>query len=345
MDLSTNYMGLALAHPVVASASPLSAALDGILRLEDAGAAAIVLPSIYEEQIAAQELEEEALMEAGAESHAEVGSYFPLVSAPSVLDGRLNTLRRAAERTSVPIIASLNGASDEGWLSFAARLEQAGASAIELNFARIPTDIAETSAEVEARYADVVRRVSEAVSVPVSVKMPPFFSAPGNVARRLFESGADGIVLFNRFYGPDLDVSDLQPEEELALSSPYELRLTLMWVGLLSRRLEGLGGSLAASTGVWSGADVVKCVLAGADAVMTASSLLRFGPGHIGVLLTDLREWMEQRGHENLGAFKGLLAAREPGPARQFLREEYRKLLTLPQARDFTIENVTGTAP
>ncbi|MCH4024452.1 MAG: dihydroorotate dehydrogenase-like protein [Acetobacter sp.] len=337
MDLSTNYMGLALAHPVVPSASPLTATVDGILKLEDAGAAAIVTASIYEEQIEAQEAEEEVLMAAGAESHAEVGAYFPVASAFSALDERLNVLRRAAERTSVPIIASLNGASVAGWLNFATKLEQAGASAIELNFTRIPTDIDETGVEVEAYYADVVRRVAETVAIPVSVKMPPFFSAPGNVARKLLASGAKGLVLFNRFYGPGLDVDNFLPEEDFTLSNSHELRLTLMWTGLLSRRLEGTGGTLAASTGVWSGADVIKCLLAGADAVMTTSSLLRLGPAHIGVLLAGVREWMERQDHEDLTAFKGMLAAREPGEARRFLREEYRRLLTLPHPRDFAI--------
>ena len=334
MNLATSYLGLALRHPVVAAASPLSASVDGILRLADAGAAAVVMASVYEEQIVAQELAEAALWSAGQDSHAEMGAYFTPQTQARVLDGRLNTLRRAAERAGVPVIASLNGCTDEGWLDFARQMEQAGASAIELNFSHIPTDITQSAQAVEAEYADVVRRVCAGVDIPVSVKMPATFTAPGHVVRSLLDQGAAGVVLFSRFYGPGLDIAVLEPDERLRLSTPGELNLALMWLSLLSARL---GGSFAAGCGVWSAADVVRCLLAGASVVTTASALLEKGPGHIGTLVTGLRAWMHAQGHESLADFQGRCAARgTPEEARAFVRREYYRLMTLP------VERVTG---
>ncbi|MBB2197714.1 MAG: dihydroorotate dehydrogenase-like protein [Gluconacetobacter sp.] len=326
MDLRTTYLGLELAHPIVASASPLCADLDGIMRLADAGAAAVVLSSIFEEQIVAQELAEAAMTEMVTDCQPEAAGYWPPDAGSNVLDGRLETLRRAVERAGVPIIASLNGCSASGWVDFARKLEQAGASAIELNIYRVPADPAESGPSVEAAALEILRRVKAAVGVPVSVKMAPFFSAPGHMAAQFAEAGADGLVLFNRFYGPDVDLAALTARDDLHLSNPYDIRLPLMWVGLLSRRIPT---SIAASTGVWSGADVVKYLLAGADAVMTTSALLRHGPAYLGTLLGELRGWMERRGHESVAAFKGQLAAGgQPDEAAQFLRAQYRTILT-----------------
>ncbi|GAA4477810.1 dihydroorotate dehydrogenase-like protein [Gluconacetobacter asukensis] len=326
MDLSTTYLGLELKHPIVASASPLSAELDGILRLADAGAAAIVLSSIFEEQIIAEELAEAVMMDLGTDCQPEAAGYLPPAPGGNVLDGRLETLRQAAERAGVPIIASLNGCSASGWVDFARKLEQAGASAIELNIYRVPADPMESGPSVEAAALEILRRVKAAVGVPVSVKMAPFFSAPGHMAARFAEEGADGLVLFNRFYGPDVDLAALTARDDLHLSNPYDIRLPLMWVGLLARRIPT---SIAASTGVWSGGDVVKYLLAGADAVMTTSALLRHGPGHLATLLGALRGWMERRGHESVASFKGQLAAGgQPDEAAQFLRAQYRTILT-----------------
>lgn len=331
MDLGTTYLGLELKHPIVASASPLCAELDGILRLADAGAAAIVLSSIFEEQIVAEELAEAAMMDLGTDCQPEAAGYLPPAPGGNVLDGRLEILRRAAERAGVPIIASLNGCSPNGWVDFARKLEQAGASAIELNLYRVPADPAESGPSVEAGALEILRRVKAAVALPVSVKMAPFFSAPGHMAAQFAEAGADGLVLFNRFYGPDVDLTALTARDDLHLSSPYDIRLPLMWVGLLSRRIPT---SIAASTGVWSGADVVKYLLAGADAVMTTSALLRHGPGYLTTLLAQMRNWMERLGHESVGAFQGQLAAGgRPEDAAQFLRAQYRTILTTYDAR------------
>ena len=288
MDLSTNYLGLELQHPIVASASPLTATIDGIRRLADAGAAAIVMASVYEEEVVAEELRQFHLMEQGADTQAEAAGYFPEYPDThlGVLEGHLETLRLAAERAGVPIIASLNGATHEGWIDFAAKLEQAGADAIELNVYRVPADPTETGAAVEQGYLDILRAVKQQVGIPVSVKLGPYFSSPGNMAVRLVEAGADGVVLFSRFYEPDIDLGSLTAKRDLQLSDPDEIRLPLMWTALLSDKLDV---SIAASSGVETFEEVVKYLLVGADVVMSASALLRHGPEHIGTLVDGLQ--------------------------------------------------------
>ena len=326
MDLSTKYLGLDLKHPVVASPSPLSADLDGVLRLADAGAAAIVMASIYEEQIVAEELRHAALADQGADSQPEAAGYFSTQQDRGVLESRLEILRMASERAGVPIIASLNGQTDAGWVDFAQKLQQAGASAIELNIYRVPADSAETGAEVEESYAAIVRAVKQKVGIPVAVKVAPFFSSPANLATKLAGAGADGLVLFNRFYEPDIDLKSLTPLVNLHLSAPYDIRVPLMWISLISPRFKG---SIAATTGVWSGEEVVKYLLVGADVAMTASALVKFGPAHIGVLVTGLRDWMEQRGFASLDAFRGRLADnRRAFDAAALMRAEYRDILS-----------------
>lgn len=328
MDLSTRYLGLELDHPIVASASPLTSNLDDILRLADAGAAAIVMASIYEEQVAAQELAQAALLDQGSETQAEATSYFPAAyQEVGVLDARLETLRQATQRAGVPIIASLNAKSNVGWVDFARQLQEAGASAIELNIYRVPADPAETGAALEDSYADILRSVRNAVSVPVAVKIAPFFSSLGNMATKLVQAGADGLVLFNRFYEPDIDLATLKPQPDLQLSTPYDLRLPLMWIGLLSGNLDI---SMAASSGVWTRDEVVKYLLVGADAVMTTSALLRHGPRHVTTLVDGLRAWMEQTGFESVSAFKGRLAAgQRPADSAEFMRAQYHDILTM----------------
>jgi dihydroorotate dehydrogenase (fumarate) len=327
MDLKTTYLGLDLPHPVVASASPLSATLDGVLRLADAGAAAVVMASIYEEQIRAEELTVAALREQGNESQPEATGYFPVMADdPGVLDARLETLRKAAERTGVPVIASLNGVSASGWVEFARHLQQAGASAIELNIYDVPVNPEETSADVEHRYLDIVRQVTSAVSLPVAVKISPFFSAPGNLINQIMAAGAKGVVLFNRFYGPDIDLSTLQARSDLQLSTANDIRLPLTWIGLISH---GFGGSIAASGGVQSRDEVVKYLLAGADVAMTTSALMRLGPTHIKVLVDGLRAWMEERGFASVSDLRGRSAAGHgPAHAEGFLRAQYQTILT-----------------
>ena len=326
-DLSTRYLGFDLKHPIVASASPLTSDLDGIRRLVDAGAAAIVMSSIYEEQIVAEELAQAALREQGSETQAEASGYFPEPPADlGALEGRLQTLRRASEYTDVPIIASLNAKSHTGWVDFAPRLERAGASAIELNLYRVPADPAETGVALEDSYADILRAVKAAVGVPVAAKIAPFFSSPGNMATKLVGAGADGLVLFNRFYEPDIDLASLTPQPDLQLSTPYDIRLPLMWIALLSRHLNT---SIAATTGVWTRDEVVKYLLAGADVVMTTSALLKLGPDHLTTLVDGLRDWMDCRGFKSVAALKGRLAAgQRPADAADFMRAQYHDILT-----------------
>ncbi|MCV7090039.1 dihydroorotate dehydrogenase-like protein [Mycobacterium interjectum] len=326
-NLATRYLGLDLKHPIVASASPLTSDLDNILRLADAGAAAIVMASIYEEQVVAEELAQAALLEQGSDTQPEAAGYFPEVpEGRGMLAGRLETLRRASQRAGVPIIASLNAKSSAGWVDFAHRLQEAGASAIELNIYRVPADPAETGAALEESYAEILRAVKKTVSVPVAVKISPFFSSPGNMATKLVQAGADGLVLFNRFYEPDIDLDSLKAQPDLQLSTPYDIRLPLMWIALLSRHLNA---SIAASTGVWTRDEVVKYLLAGADLVMTTSALLEHGPDHLTTLVEGLRDWMESRGFESVAAFKGRLAAgQRPADTADFMRAQYHEILT-----------------
>ena len=337
MDLTTKYLGLELQHPIVASASPLTASIDNIRSLADAGAAAIVMTSIYEEQVVTQELQQFALLEQGAGTHGEVSEetgYFPDLPDThlGVLGAHLEVMRLASETAGVPIIGSLNGATREGWGDYAVQLEQAGADAIELNVYRVPADPLETGDAVEASYVEVLRSVKERVSIPVSVKLGPYFSSPGNMAMKLVEAGADGLVMFSRFYEPDIDLASLTARPDLKLSESYEIRLPLMWTALLS---EKLGASLAANSGVETHAEVVKFLLVGADVVMTTSSLLRHGPGHVGTLVKGLREWMESRGFESVDQLKGRLSvSRSHADPGAFMRAQYYEILT--QDRDWT---------
>ncbi len=280
MNLQTNYLGLSLAHPVVASASPLSATLDGIRRLEDGGAAAIVAASIYEEEVQAEEAAFEAAGAIGAESHAEVTSYLPpLPGYRGALAAHVEMIRRAAKSVSAPLIASLNGITHEGWIGIAADLQEAGAAALELNLFHIPTDPKGTSAEVECRLVETVRAVCAAVTIPVAVKLSPNFTAPAHLAADIAGAGARGIVLFNRRLELDIDLETLTLRPSSRLSTAEEIRLPLMWIALLAGKTPL---SLAGGRGVEGSEEVIKYLLAGADVVQTASSLLRHGPMHLG---------------------------------------------------------------
>jgi len=327
MKLATDYLGLKLHHPIVASASPLSHDFDGIRRLEDAGAAAVVMPSIYEEEIEAEDAVYLALVEQGSWTQPEAQGYFPEMTAFRVggLEARLETLRRAADACAIPVIASLNGSTPHGWTSFARDLEQAGAAAIELNLYRVPTDPHESGATVEQRWVDTVRAVSAAVDLPVAAKLGPWLSSPGHHAMQIAEAGAKGLVLFNRFYEPDIDLETLTPKPSLELSTPYEIRQALLWISLLAGRIKA---SLAATSGVSSGNEVAKYLLAGADVVMTASSLLRHGPTHIDVLRRELETWMESRGFDDVGRFRGRLAAAYLHEREALVRAQYIRTLT-----------------
>jgi dihydroorotate dehydrogenase (fumarate) len=325
IDLTTNYLGLRLAHPVVASASPLSKSLDGIRRLEDGGASAIVLFSLFEEQIRRENEAFDHLIAAGSESFGESLSYFPdLDYGVAGADGYLELVSAARHALGVPVIASLNGSTPAGWTGTARALEQAGAHAIELNIFHIATDPATTGAEVEQRYLDVVRAVRQAVRIPLAVKLGPFFSAFGEMAGRIVQAGADGLVLFNRFYQPDFDLERMDVVPDLALSTPLEIRLPLLWIGVLRGHLTA---SLAATTGVWSEVEVVKYLLAGADAVMTTSSLLKRGPHHVQTLVDGLRTWMERRGYGSVTQLKGAMSQQKVGSPESFERANYISIL------------------
>ncbi len=244
MNLTSRYLGLQLAHPIVAAASPLTATLDGMRRLEDAGAAAVVMSSLYEEQVRAEDTAYALYTEHGSDCQPEASTYFPeLPDYDGGVSGHLETLRRASEALEIPVIASLNGTTSEGWIGHARVLEQAGAAAIELNIYSVPVDLAVSGAEVERRYVDIVREVSSSVRIPVAVKLPPYFSSPSHMAVELVRAGADGLVLFNRFYAPDIDLLTLRVTRSLPLSTAAELPLSLVWIALLSRRLAcSLGG-------------------------------------------------------------------------------------------------------
>ena len=306
MDLRTNYMGLALRNPLVASASPMSRTLDGVRRLADAGVGAVVLFSLFEEQLRREALEYARLVDAGTESFAESLSYLPAAADEGVGPHHyLNLLERAAAGVDVPIIGSLNGVTSGGWVEYARSMQDAGAAAIELNIYYVPGDPRLVGRDVEQRHVDILTRVKTNVSIPVAVKLSPYFSSTGEVALRLDEAGADGLVLFNRFMQPDIDPETLAVLPTIGLSSPVEARLPRTWIAILHGRVHA---ALAATTGVETADDVAKYLLAGADVVMTASALLRHGAGHVGDLLDGLTEWMERKDFASVDELRGLLA-------------------------------------
>src|SRR5579862_1525875 len=315
MDLSTRYLGLALRNPLVASASPLSNTVDGVRRLADAGVGAVVLYSLFEEQLRREAEQNARLAEAGTESFAEALSYFPAeAEAEAAQDGAadepsprryLSLLERAAAAVDIPVIGSINGMTPGGWTSYARAIQDAGAAAIELNIYYIPGDPRIAGRDVEQRHIDILRRVKDAVTVPVAVKLGPHFSSTGEIALRLDEAGADGLVLFNRFLQPDIDPETLDVLPGADLSTPAEARLPRTWISLLRRQVRA---SLAATTGVEGPADVARYLLAGADVVMTASALIRHGPQHAAVLLDGLSEWMARKGYTSVGELRGMLA-------------------------------------
>jgi dihydroorotate dehydrogenase (fumarate) len=306
VDLTTRYMGLSLKNPLVASASPLTGELGKIRRIEDTGAAAVVLPSIFEEQIEQEVHEYEPFRGIPLDSFPEVASFFPATSVYKVDPHKyLDLIHRAVAAVDVPIIASLNGTTSEGWINYAKLIEEAGARAIELNIWFMPADITVTGHQVEQEHIEIVQAVHEAVTIPIAVKLSPYFSALGNMAIELARAGADAFVLFNRFYQPSVDLVRLRLSNDLRLSEPSETRLPLMWISMLAGRIDA---SLAASTGVESAEEVVKYLLAGADVVMTTSSLLRHGIDHLRVLLNDLRAWCVARELDALSRFQGMLS-------------------------------------
>jgi dihydroorotate dehydrogenase (fumarate) len=306
MDLSTVYMGLALRNPLVASASPLSQTVDGVRRLADAGVGAVVLYSLFEEQLRREAAEDARLADAGTESFAESLSYFPAAADEDAGPRRyLSLLERAAAAVEVPVIGSLNGVTPSGWTDYARAMQDVGAAAIELNIYYLPGDVRISGRDVEQRHVDVLARVRDAVDVPVAVKLSPYFSSTGEMALRLDEAGADALVLFNRFLQPDVDSETLAVVASVGLSTAAEARLPRTWIALLHGRVQA---SLAATTGVETSSDVAKYLLAGADVVMTASALLRHGPEYATVLLDGLSDWMTRKGFAAVDELRGLLA-------------------------------------
>ena len=325
MNLTTRYMGLTLGCPLIASASPLNTDIGNIRRLEDAGAGAVVLPSLFEEQIEAEADRHEHLVGAGSESSPEASSYFPAASDYRVgPDQYLDLVERASSAVAIPVIASLNGTTDEGWVSYARLIEQAGAKGLELNVYFIPADIALTGREVEQRYLNILKSVREYVSIPIAVKLSPYFSAVGNMALELEKAGADALVLFNRFYQPDLDLARLQVLTDIRLSSPDEIRLPLLWLAVLAGRVTA---SLAATTGVRTADEVIKYLLVGADAVMTTSSLLRQGVDHMATLRAGLEAWLKAREFVSVDEVRGLMSQRKVADPEAFERANYIRIL------------------
>jgi dihydroorotate dehydrogenase (fumarate) len=325
MDLTTTYMGLALRNPLIASASPLNGDIGNLRSLEDHGAGAVVLPSIFEEQIIAEQREIEARTRVAATGFAEAQSYFPAPDDYGFGAERyLEVVRRAKEAVGIPVIASLNCTTPAGWADYARSIEQAGADAIELNVYFIPADMAMTGDEVERRYVDVLRVVKTATTVPVALKLGPYFSAMGDMARQLANAGAGALVLFNRFYQPDIDIATLRLSMEVELSTPAEMRLPLLWIAILHGRVPV---SLAASTGVHSADDVFKYLLAGADTVMTTSALLRHGVKHMRTLVDGLTALLVAREIGSLGEVRGRMSQREMRDPTAFERANYINML------------------
>lgn len=325
MDLKTTYLGMRLRTPLVVSASPLSEGLDAIRRMEDAGAAAIVLYSLFEEQLTRESQELEHHLTHGTESFAEALTYFPSASEFRLgPEGYLDHIRRAKEAVETPIIGSLNGNTAGGWTAYARQIEAAGADALELNIYSIPTDAYRTGAEVEEACLEILKQVKAEVRIPVAVKLSPFFSNMAYMARRLAEAGADGLVLFNRFYQPDINLEQLEVQPHIILSTPMALRLPMRWIALLHGRV---GTSLAATSGIHTSQDVLKMVMAGADVTMLCSTLYRHGIEYIRTIEREMVDWMTEHEYDSIEQMQGSMSQRNcPDPA-QFERAQYIKTL------------------
>ncbi len=324
MDLKTTYLGLELANPIVSGSCPLGANLDTVRLLEDAGAAAVVMPSLFEEEIMAAATAQMEMESAGA-GFAEASSYIPNPDGYHVgPDQYLDHVRAAKEAVSIPIIASLNGTSPGGWTRYAKKMEEAGADALELNTYYMATDVAEPGSDVEKRTLDIVTAVKEAVSIPVAVKLSPFFSSLANFAKELQNKGADGLVIFNRFYQPDLDIEELDVVPNLRLSTADELRLRLRWLAILSSQVEL---SLAATGGAHNAVDVIKAVMAGAHSVQMVSALLIHGPEHIKRTLEAIDFWLTEHEYESLRQMQGSMNMSKVPNAAKLTRANYMKML------------------
>ncbi len=325
-DLSTTYLGLELANPLVASAGPLTGKTDSLRELEAAGVAAVVLPSLFEEQIEAESMMVHLGMEHGAEHHPEATTgYFPEPDTYNTgPDQYLDLVRQASGELSIPVIGSLNGVSVGGWTSYARQIEEAGAAALELNIYLVAAEVSVSGAEIEDRYVQLVEEVKASVSIPLAVKIGPYFSSPGHMAHRLISAGADGLVLFNRFYQPDIDLDDLSVAPNLQLSTSIESRLPLRWIGILRPTTTA---SLAATSGVHTGEDAVKLILAGADVAMMTSALLENGPYHVSEVLATLTEWFTDHDYESIAQARGSVSHAAVADPAGYERANYMKTL------------------
>lgn len=324
-NLTTSYLGLSLKNPLIASAGPTTEMPEALPELEAVGVSAIVLPSLWEEQIAHYDVQANRMQEFGADSFPEALDYFPeLEDLRGSPDNYLRKIERAKLAVSVPIIASLNGVTAGGWVRYARMIEEAGADALELNVYFLATDPNETGAAVEQRYVDLVAAVRKEVRIPLAVKVGPFFSSLPHMAKRLVEAGADGLVLFNRFLQPDIDLESMNVTPHVILSDSREIRLPLRWTAILRPQLKA---SLAATSGVHSPADVIKLLLAGADAVMLMSVLLQRGPGHVRELLAGVQAWLDEREYESIQQLKGSMSQAHCPDPEAFERANYMKAL------------------
>lgn len=326
-DLSTAYLGIGLRSPIVASAGPLTGHLDVLARLEDAGAAAVVLPSLFEEEVVVESMNLHETLEQGIEQNPETVGYFPDMDFSDLgTERHLRLVEQAKTRLSIPVIASVNAIAPGSWTRYATEMEEAGADAIELNLYAVPNDPSRSAAEVEEGYLTTIRQVRAALSVPLSVKLSPFFSSTGHFALRAVDAGADGLVLFNRFYQPDLDLETLDVVPQLELSQPWELRLPLRWIAIMRGRMPST--SLAASSGVHSGADLAKALLVGADVAMMTSALLRRGVAHVRHVERELVEWMEENDYSSVSQLRGSVSQSAVADPTAFERANYIKVIS-----------------
>ena len=326
MDLSTRYLGLALRSPVVASCGPLTGRLDTLAELDDAGVGAVVLPSLFEEQLTHEQLEIDAMLSQSAEGFGEAMSFFPDLSDYNTGPDRyLDLVADAKERLSCPVIASLNGTTEGGWLRYAKLLEEAGADAIELNVYLVAADAEATSEEVEARYPDLVAALRPEIAVPLAVKVGSQFTSIPASMQRIVAAGADGLVLFNRFYQPDIDLETLEVTPNLVLSSSDEMRLPMRWIAILYGRIQA---SLALTSGIHTSEDLAKALLAGADVAMTTSAVLKHGAAHVGVLLRELEHWMAEEEYESVTQLKGSVSQEATADPAAFERANYIETLS-----------------
>jgi dihydroorotate dehydrogenase (fumarate) len=324
-DLTTIYLGLPLKNPLVASASPLSKRLETVRRLEDAGAAAIVVYSLFEEQITHESLELDHYLDFGSHSYAESLSYFPDFAAYNVGPERyLEHLHNLKEAVGIPVIGSLNGVSSGGWVDYAARIQEAGADALELNIYYLPTNPDLSGDQLEQSYLDLIRDVCAQVSIPVAVKLSPFFTSIPSMAKQAVQAGASGLVLFNRFYQPDFDLERLEVVPTIALSTSQDLRLSLRWIAILYGRVKA---DLALTSGVHTAEDALKAMMAGASVAMLASSLIAHGPEHLSVLLADMRRWMADHEYDSVQQMRGSMSQRAVADPSAFERANYMKAL------------------